>query len=165
MLHPLRIYLAQRIIHLLPETRFFTVKRTIYRWCGLKIGYNVRICSSVTIGGCGEITIGDNTWIGLQTMIESGCRIEIGANVDIGPRVYIGTGTHEITPEGSHIAGKGIQKPVFIGDGSWIGANATILPGMTIGQKAIIAAGGVVTHNVPNSTIVAGVPAKIIRHI
>ena len=121
-MQPLRIYLAQKFIHCLPETRFFALKRAIYRWCGIKIGKNVRICSSAILGGCGDIMIGDNTWIGAKTMIQSGCRVEIGSNVDIAPLVFIGTGTHEITPEEPHVAGKGIQKPTCIGNGAWLGA-------------------------------------------
>ena len=57
------------------------------------------------------------------------------------------------------------MKPVLIGENAWLGANSTILPGVTVGRNAVVAAGAVVTKDVPANTVVAGVPAKIIKEI
>lgn len=148
---------------IIPETRGFTLKRFLYRMAKANIGSNVRICSSSNIMGNGLLTVGENTWIGHNSLIVCTSKIVIGSNVDIGPMVFIGTGTHEIEPESDHIAGKGKNLDIFIGDGSWIGANSTILAGVTIGSKVVIAAGSVVVANVSSYTIVAGVPAKPIK--
>ena len=88
----------------------------------------------------------------------------MGDNVWIAPNTLITTINHPISPKGrrQHL---GISKPVKIGNDVWIGGNATILPGVTIGNNVIVAAGAVVTHDVPDNVIVGGVPAKVIREI
>ena len=147
----------------LPETTCFGLKRLLWRWAGAKIGRDVRICSSAFILGAGELSIGDGTWIGHQVYVETGSRVDIGANVDLAPRVYIGTGSHEIDAVGPRSAGKGTSLPVAIGDGAWIGANAVILPGVTIGEKTVIGAGAVVTKSIPARAVAVGCPAKAVR--
>lgn len=154
-------YLNKLIFPLLPETKCFGLKRGLLRLSGAKIGNNVRICSSAMIVGAGELTIGDNTWVGLRCLICASSSIHIGKNVDIAPDVYIGDGTHEITPEMDRIAGFDTAKPIKIGDGCWICANSTILPGVTIGEKCVVASGAVVTCNFQNQLLLAGIPATI----
>ena len=85
--------------------------------------------------------------------------------MDIGPDVYLGTGSHEIDPIGNHSAGKGKNEPIYIEDGCWIGARATILPGIKISQKAVIAAAALVNKTIAPYSIAAGVPAKVIRKL
>lgn len=88
--------------------------------------------------------------------------IEIGSNVMIGPNTLISTVNHPLTPMGRrrHL---GIAKPVRIGDDVWLGGNVTILPGVRIGNNVVVAAGAVVTKDVPDNTLVGGVPARKIR--
>ena len=90
--------------------------------------------------------------------------VRIGDYVMIGPNTLITTVNHPITPKGrrEHL---GIGKPVTIGNDVWIGGNCTILPGVTIGNNVVIAAGAVVTKDVPDNCIVGGVPAKKIKDI
>ena len=88
--------------------------------------------------------------------------IEIGDNVLIGQQVVIATINHDLTPS---IRANMFPAPVKIGNSVWIGAHATILSGVTIGDNAVIAAGAVVTKDVPANAIVGGVPAKIIKQI
>jgi acetyltransferase-like isoleucine patch superfamily enzyme len=109
--------------------------------------------------------VGEDTWIGHEVLIVASAPVVIGDHVDIAPRVFIGTGTHEIDPRGQRVAGAGRSFPIVIGRGAWIGASATILPGITIGEMAIVGAGAVVVRNVPAGAIVGGVPAVIIGHI
>jgi acetyltransferase (isoleucine patch superfamily)-like protein len=160
-----KLYIAKILCFLLPETALFSLKNRLYRWCGIKIGENVRICSSVIFLGTGEIMIGNDVWIGPRSIIISGSEIKIGNYVDIGPDVYVGTGSHEIDPIGDHSAGKGKNEPIYIEDGCWIGTRATILPGIKISKKTVIAAAALVNKTIAPYSIAAGVPARVIRKL
>ena len=111
---------------------------------------------------------GQNITVGKNVFINSGCcfqdqgGIEIGDNVLIGQQVVIATLNHDLLPEKR---ANMLPAPVKIGNGVWIGAHATILSGVTIGDGAVVAAGAVVTKDVPENTVVGGVPAKIIKTI
>lgn len=146
---------------LIPESKGWGLKRTMLRLAGARIGRNVKISSSLKVYGAGTLEIGDNTWVGYQTMIAASSSVMIGANCDIAPRVYIGTGTHEIDVNADHVAAKDMSKDVKIGDGCWLCANSTILPGTSIGRKCVVAAGAVVISSFSEDNIlIAGIPAK-----
>ncbi len=74
------------------------------------------------------------------------------------------TSTHEIGPH-QYRAGKDTTRPITIGDGVWIGARAVVLPGVTIGNGSIVAAGAVVNRPVGSNVLVAGVPARFVKHL
>jgi acetyltransferase-like isoleucine patch superfamily enzyme len=111
---------------------------------------------------------GKNIMIGKNVFINTGCSfqdrggISIGNGSLIGMNVTIATLNHGLPLE---TRGTTTPFPVVIGENVWIGSNATILPGVTIGDNAVVAAGAVVTKNVPQNTVVAGVPAKKIKEI
>lgn len=111
---------------------------------------------------------GQNIKVGKNVFINSGCcfqdqgGIEIGDNVLVGQQVVIATLNHDLLPDKR---ANMFPSPVKIGNGVWIGAHATILAGVTVGDGAVIAAGAVVTKDVPANTVVGGVPAKIIKQI
>lgn len=133
---------------------------------GYCVDYTTRIYSSVQISGDIKVFIGKNTFIGHESIITGGlASISIGANCDISDRVSIFCGTHRIDIKGDRVAGEGIGKDIVIGNGVWIGYGALILPGITIGDKTIIAAGTVVHKNVPSYTVVGGNPMRIIRKL
>lgn len=90
--------------------------------------------------------------------------VRIGDNVMIGPNTLITTVGHPLSPMGrrKHL---GIAKPVHIGNDVWVGGNVTILPGVTIGNNVVVAAGAVVTKDVPDNCLVGGVPARLIKEI
>ncbi len=111
---------------------------------------------------------GKNITVGKRVFINEGCcfqdqgGIEIGDDCLIGQQVVIATLNHDLIPERRADM---LPKPVKIGKNVWIGAHATVLPGVTVGDNAVIAAGAVVNKDVPANTVVAGVPAKIIKKI
>lgn len=90
--------------------------------------------------------------------------VTIGRRVAIGQHVRILTDTHQIGGPESR-AGKKDVKPVRIGAGAWLGAGCTVLPGVTVGEGAVVAAGAVVAHDVEPHTLVAGVPARVVRRL
>ena len=112
----------------------------------------------------GDVTIGDNTRIGIHcTVIGPVC---IGNNVNLAQGITVTALNHNFQDATKRIDEQGVStKPVVIGDDVWIGANAVILPGVTIGRHCVVAAGAVVTKDVPDNTLVGGVPAKIIKSL
>lgn len=109
-----------------------------------------------------NIHVGDNFLANYHVTILDIREVYIGHHVMIGPNVLISTVNHPMLPSGRrrHL---GIAKPVHIGNDVWIGGNAVILPGITIGNNCVIAAGAVVTKDVPDNSLVGGVPARLIR--
>lgn len=111
---------------------------------------------------------GKNITVGKNVFINSGCKfqdqggITIGDGTLIGHNVVLATLNHGIAPEERHDL---FPAPIHIGKNVWIGANATVLPGVVIGDHAVIAAGAVVTKDVPANAVVGGIPAKVIRLI
>ena len=112
----------------------------------------------------GDVTIGDYTRIGIHnTIIGPVC---IGNHVNLAQGITITALNHNFEDGSKRIDEQGIStKPVVVGDDVWIGANAVVLPGVTIGSHCVVAAGAVVTKDVPDHTLVGGVPAKIIKNI
>ncbi len=109
-----------------------------------------------------HIRIGKNVFINHSCSFLDLGGITIEDDVLIGPRVNITTENHPVDPSQR----KNLDlKSVLIRKGAWIGAGATILPGVTVGQNSIVAAGAVVNKDVPDNTIVGGIPAKIIKTI
>lgn len=106
--------------------------------------------------------------VGRFVFINAGCAMQDQGGIYIGDKVLIGhhativTLNHGFAPADRHDL---IPSPVVIGDNVWLGSNVTILPGVTIGDNAVVAAGAVVTKDVPANTVVAGVPAKFMRTI
>ena len=159
-----RLWLYRLMTRWLPETRYFGFKATVLRWCGAKVGERVRICSSASFLGIGELILGDDVWVGPMVAIESSgnAKVTIGSHVDIANGVMITTGTHDIDVQGLHIAGAGCNRSVTIGDGAWIGFCARLLPGTKVAKHSVVAAGSVVTQAFDEDyVLLAGVPAVI----
>jgi acetyltransferase-like isoleucine patch superfamily enzyme len=110
-----------------------------------------------------NITVGRAVFIGCQCAFTGHAAIDIADQVMISHKVNLVTAGHPVEPDKrrDYIT----AEPITIGTNAWIGAAATILPGVTIGADAVVAAGAVVTHDVPPATLVAGVPAKVIRQL
>jgi len=109
---------------------------------------------------CGDVIIGNNTRIGLHNTVIG--PVSIGDNVHIAQGVTITALNHNFADKDKSIAQQGVStSPINISDDVWIGANAVILPGVHVGKHCVVAAGAVVTHDVPDNSIAKGVPAKI----
>lgn len=115
-----------------------------------------------------QINIGTATVIGKNVFINSDCTfldlggITIEEDVLIGPKVSLLTEGHPIEPEKRKAL---FAKPILIKKNAWIGAGAIILPGVTIGENSIVAAGSVVSKDVPKNVVVGGIPARILKNI
>ncbi len=113
--------------------------------------------------GC-NIHIGENFFANFNLTILDEAEVRIGDNCFIGPNVSIFTACHPLDAA-SRDTGVEWAEPVTIGDSVWIGGNATILPGVTIGNNVVIGAGSVVTRNIPSGVVVGGNPARIIKKV
>ncbi len=108
------------------------------------------------------------TQLGKHVFINHACSfldmggITLEDNVLIGPRVNLVTENHPLNPEDRRAL---VAKPIVIKRNAWIGAGATILPGVTVGENAVVAAGAVVSKDVAANTVVGGIPAKFIKNI
>ena len=112
----------------------------------------------------GDVIIGDDTRIGIHNTIIG--PITIGNHVNLAQGITVTALNHNFKDTSLRIDEQGFStKPIVIEDDVWIGANAVILPGVTIGKHVVVAAGAVVTKDVPDNTIVGGVPAKEIKKI
>ena len=111
-----------------------------------------------------DVIIGNNTRIGLHNTIIG--PVKIGNNVNLAQGITVTALNHNFTDSTKRIDEQGVStNPVTIEDDIWIGANAVILPGVNIGNHSVVAAGAVVTKDVPAHSLVAGVPAKVIKEI
>lgn len=135
---------------------------------GIRIGDTTMVGMGTQLAAkLGSITIGNNCGLGANVTVHSsvGGTVSIGSNVLIAGHVYLGGGQYHTDrtdisiAEQGHIEGLELE----IGDNCWIGANATVVNGVKIGRDCIVAAGAVVTKDVPPFSIVGGVPAKVIR--
>jgi acetyltransferase-like isoleucine patch superfamily enzyme len=139
---------------------------------GIKLGKNVTILKGTIIECTGVLTrlgegltIGNNVGIAQNCFIQVRGFVEIGNDVIFGPNVSIFSENHNFDNPDMPISKQGeTRKGVKIEDGVWIGTRAVILDGVELGKNCIVAAGSVVTKNVPSNAIVAGIPAKIIKN-
>jgi maltose O-acetyltransferase len=163
-----RLMLAQLALALLPIHVGGRLRALILRLIGFQIQRSTMLADMPTLTGDGNIykklVIGSRCWINIGCLFNLGGEIRIGNDVSIGHDVLILTVSHEIG-SAQHRASRLIVKPISIGSGAWIGSRSTLLPGVTIGAGAVVAAGSVVYHDVAPNTLVGGVPARPIKKL
>jgi acetyltransferase-like isoleucine patch superfamily enzyme len=133
----------------------------------ITLGCNVYVGHYAILKGYyqNELHIGDESWIGQQCFMHAAGGLRIGARVGVGPGVKILTSQHREAGRDIAVLFSPLElAPVSIEDDADIGIGAVILPGVTIGRGAVVGAGAVVTRDVPPYAVVAGAPARILRH-
>ena len=136
----------------------------IYRRLGIRIDAPTWGIGSRCFFRSAEISIGQGSFINDYCYFENAAQITIGREVAFGPRVAVITSTHELGGSARR-CGRWQPLPVRIGDGCWIGAQALILPGVTIGDGTVVAAGSVVTADCEPDCLYGGAPASILRRL
>ncbi|MFT4167998.1 MAG: sugar O-acetyltransferase [Dysgonomonas sp.] len=138
------------------------IRETVSKLLGIDIDETTTVCIPFYTDWGKFTTIGKNVFINMGCTFMDRGGITIEDKVLIAPKVNLITENHPESPEDRRYV---YAKPILIKEGAWIGASVTILPGVTVGENAIVSAGAVVTKDVEANTIVGGVPAKFIRKI
>jgi acetyltransferase-like isoleucine patch superfamily enzyme len=163
-----RLWVLNALLRGLPSGACGYLRASLYRAFGLSIGHGTKLYGAIDFANSGgvfrNIRIGNRCFLNSHVFLDASAPVTIGNGVSIGHHVCIITAHHEIGPAVFR-AGPIAPRPVTIDNGAWIAAGATILPGVAIGAGAVVASGAVVTRDVPPHTLVAGMPARIIRHL
>lgn len=146
------------ILHIAGSIPSHSIRRLFYAWAGLHMGKGSVIHMGARFYDPSRITIGEDTIIGENTVIDGRDVVTIGNHVDTATGVMIYNSHHDVHSESF----EAVQAPVVIEDYVFIGPRAIILPGVKIGKGAVVAAGAVVTKSVPEFAVVGGVPAQVI---
>ena len=150
------------ITSMLPDvTPILKLRGWLVRWCFRSCGRNFQIAGGVRILFTTRVEIGNDVYIAPGCWLQGiGC-IVLGDEVMLGPYTVLATNNHTKV-KGSYRFGEGAASPIRLGRGAWTGAHVTITAGRIIGEGAAVAAGAVVTEDVPDHALVGGVPAKVI---
>lgn len=149
------LFILNRIVTFIPFRQF---RKLCYRCLGMKIGYGTQIDMGQYVLSPNKIKIGTTTHINQGCILDGRSSLIIGNNVSISHRCVFMTGSHDINSIDFEYKGL----PIEIADYVFIGVNSTVLQGVIIGKGAVVCAGAVVTKDVPEYGIVAGIPARLI---
>lgn len=163
-----RLALAQAAVAPLPVMVGNRLRTVALRAAGFDIGHGTVVLGRIRFTGtptpARHVRIGGLAVINFGCVFDAAADITIGHRVGIGQEVMILTNGHRIGPAGQRL-GVLHARPVSIGDGAWLSSRAVLLPGVTVGAGAVVAAGAVVTVPVPPNTLVGGVPARVVREL
>lgn len=152
-------YFINALIVRSPLNPFISIKILLLRMFGAQIGKGVIIKNEVRIKAPWNLSIGDNCWIGENVWIDNLDKVFIGNDVCISQGAMLLTGNHDYTLSDMPYR----NAPILISDGSWVGAQTTVCPGVVINKYAILTVGSVATKDLEESGIYQGVPAVKIR--
>ena len=140
----------------MPRSRAMAWKRLLLRLFGARVAPGVRIESSATFWAPWNLTVGENAWIGGGARLYCVDAVTIGANAVVSQEADVCTASHDLSSPAFELT----HRPIAVGDGAWIAARAAVLPGVRVGEGAVVGYGAVVTRDVPPWTVVAGNPAR-----
>lgn len=164
----LRLFLAGLLLVPLPNDVGGRLRTRVLRLAGVRMEHGTVVLGVPRITGGPKLTqrlrVGRNCFFNVGCVLEVHAPVTIGDGVAFGHQVMLLTQTHEIGPPGRRWTSLRAL-PVKIGDGVWLGARCTILPGVTVGEGAVVAAGAVIAEDVPPNCLVGGVPARVIREL
>ncbi|MET0790391.1 MAG: DapH/DapD/GlmU-related protein [Polyangiaceae bacterium] len=158
-----------RLASVLPTQALARSRTALLRRAGVRIGRSSLVQGPLLITGvstnpCSQLSIGTFSMISGALHCDIGAPIVIGDRVRIGHNVSLLTIDHEVGGEEMR-SGTTKYGPIEIGNGAWLASNVIVLPGVRIGAGAIVAAGSVVTRDVPDNALVVGVPARVVRDL
>lgn len=140
-----------------PVFRYY--RSAVLRLWGAKVGRRCAIAASVRIWAPWNLEVGDYVAIGPRADVYNVAKITMGSNITVSQDSYLCTASHDISKLKKPLK----TNPIELCDSTWIGARAIILPGVTIGEGAVVAAGAVVTKDVEHWTVVGGNPARVLK--
>lgn len=152
-------WITEKTLFAMSPQFFYGWRRLLLRSFGAKIGKNVLIRSSAKFTYPWKVTIGDNTWIGEETILYSLGEIKIGNNVAVAHGVYFNTGLHDYTKTDFPI----LSDKIIIDNECWITNDVYIAPGVTIGKGSVIGARSSVYKDMPSGWVCYGNPAKPVK--
>lgn len=168
MINSKKIYIVNLLMAVLPNSGCQGLKAKLYRWAGAKVGKDVEFFQGIKVQGIGELEIHDKAFVGHEVlfMLNEGSKIVVEESAVVSTRTMIMTGFHPIELEGERIIGReGTCSTVRICRGAAVMAGCNVLPGVTVGEMALVAAGATVAKDVEPRTLVGGCPAKLIRRL
>ena len=142
--------------NLLPVPAF---KCAVLRLFGARIGKRVYAKPGLRVKFPWYLSVGDHCWLGEDAWIDNLAPVTIGSSVCVSQGAYLCTGNHDWSASNMKL----FRRPITLESGSWVGARATVCPGVTLGEGAIAAAGSVVSRDIPPYQIHAGNPAVFVR--
>jgi maltose O-acetyltransferase len=162
--------IANLLAGLLPDFGSGAIRAHLYRFVGLNIKDGVFIMGNIRLvsglkGFYSKLSIGAESVIGDHVTINVDHEVRFGERVTISPYALIYTGTHQLGPGSMRRMPEVIGRPVVVEDGCWVGLGAIILPGVTIGHGSVVAAGAVVSTDIPPDSYVEGNPAVVVRQL
>ena len=138
-----------------------SLRVALLRAFGARVGRGVVVRANVNVSFPWRLSVGDHVWIGEDVGILSLAEVRIESNVCVSQRAYLCTGSHDYRREDFKL----VTRPITVHAGSWIAAAAFVAPGVEIGTGAVVAAGSVVTRDVPPGTLVRGNPAVVVKDL
>lgn len=162
-----RLWIVSLLFRFIPSSRMHGLKARLLRWAGAEVGQGCEIMSSARILGNFRLVIGDDCFIGHEALIfgAQGSTIRIDDHAKVGSRAILVTGSHRFSTDGVCIEKEGTWADVRVCTGAVVSTGSTVLPGVIVNRMAHVAAGSVVTKDVPEFHRVAGVPARVVRDL
>lgn len=165
---PLGLWAVDRLTSAWPPGAGARLRTRLYRAAGITVGRGTLIAGPIQFGLGGDprrnLRIGARCFLNSPLFVDAAAPVTLGDGVSVGHHSVFVTTDHAMGAPDFR-AGTLEIAPITVGDGAWIAANVTLLPGVTVGAGAVVAAGAVVTRDVPPHTLVGGVPARFIRRL